>query len=51
MSGSEPQADRWLSRLLALWLASFAGLLLFMYMLLIGWESGGRSMAQLLFKR
>ena len=42
--------DAWLSRLLALWLGSFAGLLLFLYMLFIGSDIRGRSMFQLLFR-
>ena len=41
--------DQRLSRLLGLWLASFAGLLWFLYMLFIGADIGGRSMFELLF--
>jgi len=44
------RADRWLSRLLGLWLASFSGLLVFLYMLFIGCDIGGQSMFQLLFR-
>jgi hypothetical protein len=43
-------SEAWLSRLLGLWLASFAGLLVFLYMALVGWELDGRSMAQYLLK-
>ena len=50
MIARRPDTGQWLSRLLSLWLVSFAGLLLFLYMLLIGWESGGKSMAQLLLR-
>jgi hypothetical protein len=39
-----------LSRLLGLWLASFGGLLVFLYALFIGSEVGGRSMFQSLFR-
>jgi len=41
--------SRWLARLLALWLASFAGLLLFLYMLFIGVQVGGRPMYETIF--
>jgi hypothetical protein len=37
-----------LSRLLGLWLVSFAGLLIFLYMLFIGCSVGGRPVFQLL---
>lgn len=40
----------WLPRLLGLWLGSFAGLLLFLYMLFIGSEIGGQSMFQVVFR-
>jgi len=43
------RTDRWLSRLLGLWLFSFSGLLVFLYMLFVGAEIHGRSMYQLLF--
>lgn len=44
------RADPWLSRLLALWLGSFGGLLAFLYMLFLGWSFDGRSMYQLLIR-
>jgi hypothetical protein len=44
------KSDVWLSRLLGLWLASFWGLLMFLYMLFIGSDVGGRSMFQCLFR-
>jgi len=47
--GNPMRADLWLARLLGLWFLSFAGLLLFLYLLLIGVEIEGRSMFQLLF--
>ncbi len=34
------KSDVWLSRLLGLWLASFWGLLMFLYMLFIGSDVG-----------
>ncbi|MBI4346132.1 MAG: hypothetical protein HY553_04715 [Elusimicrobia bacterium] len=40
----------WLPRLLGLWLASFAGLLVFLYMFFIGSEVGGRSMFEAVFR-
>ena len=40
----------WLSRLLALWLGSFAGLMVFLYMLFIGSDFEGRSMFELLLR-
>ncbi len=50
MRGGNPRrADLWLARLLGPWFLSFAGLLLFLYLLLIGVEIEGRSMFQLLF--
>ena len=42
--------DAWLSRLLGLWLASFGGLLAFLYALVIGTSIDGRSMLALMFK-
>lgn len=42
--------EAWLSRLLGLWLISFAGLLFFLYMLFIGAQLNGRSMFELLFR-
>lgn len=44
------KGDPWLSRLLALWLASFGGLLAFLYMLFSGASAGGRSMFELVFR-
>ena len=44
------KSEAWLSRLLALWLGSFSGLLLFLYMLFIGADMDGRSMYELLFR-
>jgi hypothetical protein len=44
------KSDLWLSRLLGLWLLSFWGLLVFLYMLFIGCEVGGRSMFQFLLR-
>lgn len=44
------RSELWLSRLLAVWLVSFAGLLAFVYMLFIGSDVGGRSMFQTLFR-
>lgn len=40
----------WLPRLLSLWLASFAGLLVFLYLFFIGSDVGGRSMFQVVFR-
>jgi len=40
----------WLPRLLGLWLASFAGLLVFLYMFFIGSEIGGESMFAIVFR-
>ncbi len=42
------KAEAWLARLLGLWLVSFSGLLIFLYMLFIGCEINGRSMFELL---
>ena len=39
-----------LSRLLGLWLVSFAGLLVFLYMLFIGCSVGAQPVFQLLFR-
>ena len=44
------RADRWLARLLGLWLISFSGLLAFLYMLFIGSDIDGKSMFELLFR-
>jgi hypothetical protein len=44
------KSEGWLQRLLFLWMASFAGLLMFLYMLLIGSEIDGRSVFQMLFR-
>lgn len=43
------KGSAWLPRLLGLWLASFAGLLVFLYMFFIGSDLGGRSMFQVVF--
>ena len=40
----------WLPRLLSLWLASFAGLLVFLYMFSIGSDIGGASMFEAVFR-
>ena len=40
----------WLPRLLVLWLASFGGLLVFLYMFFIGSDIGGESMFQVVFR-
>lgn len=40
----------WLPRLLGLWLGSFAGLLLFLYFFFIGWDMGGSSMFEVVFR-
>lgn len=40
----------WLSRLLGLWLISFSGLLVFLYLLFIGCDIDGRSVFELLFR-
>jgi hypothetical protein len=50
MKSPREASDAWLSRLLGLWLLSFSGLLLFLYMLLVGWDLNGLSMAQLLLR-
>ena len=42
--------ELWLSRLLALWLGSFGGLLFFLYMLFIGVDLDGRSVFHLVFR-
>jgi hypothetical protein len=44
------KTDVWLSRLLGLWLVSFAGLLAFLYVLFIGADVDGRSMFQYLLR-
>ena len=50
MKDAQAASESWLSRLLGLWLVSFAGLLGFLYMLFIGWDVNGLSMIQLLLK-
>ncbi len=42
--------ELWLSRLLTLWLVSFAGLMVFLYMLFIGTDFDGISMFELLIR-
>lgn len=51
MKTASPDArgEIWLSRLLNLWLASFAGLLFFLYMLFIGVDLDGKSVFHLIF--
>ena len=40
----------WVPGLLGLWLAAFAGLLAFLYMFFIGFDIGGESMFQVVFR-
>ena len=49
-STSDAWGEIWLSRLLNLWFASFAGLLFFLYMLFIGVDLDGKSVFHLIFR-